>query len=85
LQNYNTHNVLKNLISLTNERDVVALEQSLAQSLLDLIAPENMDNSKSVVIYRAVDIRKHLFSSYVVGNKRANENISTGFTQALPK
>jgi len=83
LQNYNTHNVLKNLISLTNERDVVALEQSLAQSILDLIAPENTDDSKSVVIYRAIDIRKHLFSAYVAGNKRAKEITSKAFIQAL--
>jgi len=83
LQNYNTHDVLKNLISLTNERDVVALEQSLAQSLLDLIAPENTDNSKSVIIYRAIDIRKHLFSAYVAGNKRAKEITSKAFIQAL--
>jgi diguanylate cyclase (GGDEF)-like protein len=83
LQNYSTHKVLENLISLTNERDVVALEQALAQTLLDLIATENMDNSKSVVIYRAVDIRKHLFSSYVAGNMIVNETISTAFTQAL--
>lgn len=83
MQNYSTHKVLENLISLTNERDVVALEQALAQSLLDLIATENTDNSKSVIIYRVMDIKKHLFSSYVAGNKRVNEKISTAFTQAL--
>ena len=71
MQTYNTHSVLKNLISLTNERDLVTLEQSLAQSLFDLIAPENTDNSKSVLFYRDVDIRKHLFSSYVIGNKKS--------------
>ncbi len=62
---------------------MVALEQSLAQSLLDLIAPENTDNFKSVVIYRAIDIKKQLFSSYVAGNRRAKENASKAFTQAL--
>ncbi|MEQ1622889.1 MAG: GGDEF domain-containing protein [Methylococcales bacterium] len=62
---------------------MLALEQSLAQSLLDLIASENADSSKSVVIYRAIDIRRHLFSTYVAGNMRVKENTSKAFTQAL--
>lgn len=83
MQTYNTHSVLKNLISLTNERDVVALEQSLAQALFDLIAHKNTDNLISVVIYRAIDIRKQLFSAFIIGNKKAGETPSSAFSHAL--
>jgi len=85
LHRYNTQNILKNLITLTNERDVITLEYSLAQSLFDLISVENTDISKSVVIYRALDIRKNLFSSYVVGNENFENNIPNALTQMLTK
>lgn len=61
--------VLSRLISLTNERDVAALELALAQVLFDLIAPINVDTNKSVTIYRATDIKKQIFSEIVIGKE----------------
>lgn len=69
--------VLSQLISLTNERDLAALELSLAQGLFDLIAPLNLDTIKSVTIYHAKDIRKQIFTEVVVGKE------PDGFSQSL--
>lgn len=60
--------VLTNLISLTNERDVYQLDLLLAQSLFDLIQPMNSSAEKSVVVYRAVNVKKKDFHSVVIGN-----------------
>jgi diguanylate cyclase (GGDEF)-like protein len=74
---------LAKLISLTNERDVAALELSLAQALFDLIAPVESDGAKSVVIYRVVDISKQIFSMVVVGEKSKETHLSVHLKQAL--
>lgn len=79
----NTHAVLKKLIALTNERDVAALELSLAQSLLDLIAPFNTGSAKSVVVYHVVDIRKELFSAFTIGGNIADQEFSSPLKHAL--
>lgn len=76
----NTHLILNKLISLTNERDVLVLEQSLAQSLFDLIAP---DNANAVVIYRVIDIRKQHFAAEVIGNDFKKITFSLKIKQAL--
>lgn len=65
----NLKSVLSKLISLTNERDIAALELSLAQALLDLIAPLNVDTAKSVTIYHVKDIEKQLFAEIVIGKE----------------
>ncbi len=65
----NLQSVLSKLISLTNERDVAALELSLAQALFDLIAPLNGDTAKSITIYHVKDIRKQIFSEVVIGKE----------------
>jgi len=89
LQPPSIHSVLSKLIALTNERDVAALEVSLAQALFDLIVhPEAASssaerNTSSVVIYRAVDITKQLFSSVVIGNKSKEHELSLPLKQAL--
>ena len=59
------------------------LEFLLAQSLFDLIAPLNVDSAKSVVIYRAVDIKKQLFSAVVIGKKPRKDNLGTSLKQTL--
>lgn len=83
------HSVLSKLIALTNERDVAALEVSLAQALFDLIvhpdaaSSTNHDNAKSVVIYRVIDLTKQLFSSVVIGNKSKEHELPLSLKQAL--
>jgi len=74
---------LTQLITLTNERDVVALEFALAQALFDLITPVNVDSAKSVVIYRVVDIKKQLFSVVVIGKKPREDSLSSPMKQVL--
>lgn len=75
------HSVLSKLIVLTNERDVAALEFSLAQALYDLIA--SYDNSKSVTIYHVTDIKKQLFSAITIGNKPNDDELSSQFKQTI--
>lgn len=75
--------VLSKLIALTNERDTAALELSLAQALHDLIYPADTDCHHSVVIYRAVDIEKQLFSLVVVGKKYKADQLPAAFKQSL--
>ena len=83
MHTHTIHTVLAKLISLTNERDVAALELSLAQALFDLIAPVESEGTKSVVIYRVVDISKQLFSMVVVGEKSKETNLSAHLKQSL--
>jgi len=89
LQAPSIHSILSKLIALTNERDVAALEVSLAQALFDLIMHPNpasatdADPIKSVVVYRAVDITKQLFSSVVIGRKCREQELSISLKQAL--
>jgi len=89
LQPPSIHSVLSKLIALTNERDVAALEVSLAQALFDLIVHPhatpaiNEDNNKSVVVYRVVDITKQLFSSVVIGSKSKEHELSLPMKLAL--
>jgi diguanylate cyclase (GGDEF)-like protein len=83
LHTHNTHLVLNKLIALTNERDVVALELSLAQSLFDLIASFNANIANAVVIYRAIDIRKQLFSAEVIGQGIREGDFSAKLRQVL--
>lgn len=54
--------VLTKLIALTNERDVAALELSLAQALADLISPISIHGKNAVLIYRVVDADAKAFS-----------------------
>lgn len=75
------HSVLSKIIVLTNERDVAALEFSLAQSLYDLIASSS--SPKPVTIYRVKDIKKQLFSAITIGNKSDDEELSSQFKQAI--
>jgi diguanylate cyclase (GGDEF)-like protein len=58
----------------------MVLEHSLAQSLFDLIAP---DNANAVIIFRIIDIRKQLFSAEVIGNDIRQNNFSLKLKQAL--
>lgn len=75
--------VLKNLIALTNERDVFELEFLLAQSLFDLIEPFNIGGAKSIVIYRAEDLNKQLFSAVVIGENSKIYNLCSQLRQSL--
>lgn len=79
----NTHSVLNKLITLTNERDVLALEQSLAQALFELVGASDDDNVKSVVIYHPDDTRKQLLPAIVVGKSPEQDNSSLSFKQLL--
>ena len=78
-----THSVLNKLITLTNERDVLALEQSLAEALFELVGASDDDNAKSVVIYHPDDTRKQLLSAIVVGKSVEQCNFSLAFKQLL--
>lgn len=75
--------VLTNLISLTNERDVYQLELLLAQSLYDLIQPLNTSSDKSVVVYRAVNIKKLQFNSVVIGSAKEEALLTDSLKQSL--
>ncbi len=79
----NTHSVLNKLITLTNERDVLALEQSLAEALFELVDASDDDNAKSVVIYHPDDTRKQLLSVIVIGKSAEQCNFSLPFKQLL--
>jgi len=67
LNTFSIHSVLSKIASLTNLRDVAALEYSLAQVLFDLIAPVNLNGQKSVVIYHVKDIKKQIFTAIDIG------------------
>ena len=79
----NTHSVLNKLITLTNERDVLALEQSLAEALFELVNASDDNNAKSVVIYHPDDTRKQLFSAIIIGKSAEQCNFSLPFKQLL--
>lgn len=78
-----THSVLNKLIALTNERDILALEQSLAEALFELVNTSGGDNAKSVVIYHPDDTRKRLLPTIVVGKSAEQCNCSAAFKQLL--
>jgi len=75
--------VLSTLIGLTNERDIAALEVSLAQALFDLIAPLNVDAAKSITIYHVKDIGKQLFSEILIGKESDGYAPSSELKQKL--
>lgn len=79
----NTHSVLNKLITLTNERDVLALEQSLAEALFELVDASSGDNVQSVVIYHPDDTRKQLLPAIIVGKSPKHDNSSLPFKQLL--
>jgi diguanylate cyclase (GGDEF)-like protein len=83
LNTVNTHSVLNKLITLTNERDVLALEQSLAEALFELVDASDDDNAKSVVIYHPDDTRKQLLSAIIVGKGAEQCHLSLPFKQLL--
>ncbi|MEZ0231707.1 MAG: GGDEF domain-containing protein [Methylophilaceae bacterium] len=77
MQSPSIKDVLGKLISLTGERDTNSLEISLAQTLFDLVAPG------AVVIYRAVNIDKHIFSATAIGDEAYDGMIPDSLLQAL--
>ncbi|MDO9204362.1 GGDEF domain-containing protein [Methylotenera sp.] len=79
----NTHLILDKLIALTYERDVVAIELLLAQTLFDLIAPYNAEGDKSVSVYRVEDVRKQLPPDIVIGKPLKKDALSPRLTQKL--
>jgi diguanylate cyclase (GGDEF)-like protein len=79
----NTDLILNKLIALTSERDVAALEITLAQMLYDLVGPLDAEAAKSVVIYHAVDVRKQVFTAVVIGKNYREDGLSSLFRQAL--
>jgi len=83
LNSPHTHIALGKLIELTEERDVLALELLLAESLFDILM--EMDNSsiKVVAIYNSVDIRKQQFTGFTVGKKSSKAPLSTAYKEAL--
>lgn len=81
LNTVNTHSVLNKLIALTNERDTLALEQSLAEALFELM--DATDNTKSVVIYHPDDTRKQFVSSVIIGKSAEQCNFSLSFRELL--
>jgi diguanylate cyclase (GGDEF)-like protein len=78
-----THLVLNKLITLTNERDAIALEHSLAKTLFDLMVTFNAESARSVVIYHAVDIRKQLFSTVVIDKNAKEDSLPPLLKQTL--
>ena len=68
-----THFTLSKITELTKERDVVALELLLTQSILDILAKMYVNRPNSVVIYNAVDLRKQQFSTLSAG-KNVDKN-----------
>ncbi len=79
----NTLSVLNKLITLTSERDVLALEQSLAEALFELVDASNDDTAKSVVIYHPDDTRKQLLPAIIIGKSAEQCNFSLPFKQLL--
>lgn len=79
----NTHLILDKLVALTYERDVVAIELLLAQTLFDLITPFNSKGDKSVSVYRIEDVRKQLPPDIVIGKPLNKYALSPKLTQKL--
>lgn len=63
MQNAYTHNILKKIISLTTERDLISLEYLLAKSLYDLILPADVDIANAVKIYHAKNLTQQIFTT----------------------
>jgi diguanylate cyclase (GGDEF)-like protein len=83
LNSPDTHFALSKLIELTNERDVIALELLLAETILDIMLKMDNNSTKAVVIYNSVDIRKKQFSGFSVGQKVSEEPLSDSFKEML--
>ena len=61
----------------------MALEQSLAEALFELVDASDDDNAKSVVIYHPDDTRKQLLSAIIIGKSAEQCNFSLPFKQLL--
>jgi diguanylate cyclase (GGDEF)-like protein len=83
LNTVNTLSVLNKLITLTSERDVLALEQSLAEALFELVDAPDDDKAQSVVIYHPDDTRKQLLPAIIIGKSAEQCNFSLPFKQLL--
>jgi len=77
LQSPSIKAVLSRLIDLTSERDTNSLEITLAQTLFDLVAPG------AVVIYRAINTDKGLFSATAIGEESFGGDIPDALAKAL--
>ena len=81
LNNNLTNSILEKLATLTNERDVVALEHLLAQILYDLVSEGKSD--ASVAIYHPADTRKQHIPTVLIGKSIAQVNASDAFMRVL--
>lgn len=83
----NTYHILNKLIALTGQRDIVALELALAESLHDLIAPQCEKSDQYVLLYRALNLREQEFSSVGFGaeaiHNRQSGELKYALTQAF--
>lgn len=55
--------MLNKIITLTNERDLLSLENLLASSLYELISPTNIGVANTIKIYHAKDLERQIFST----------------------
>ncbi|MDI1308215.1 MAG: GGDEF domain-containing protein [Methylotenera sp.] len=78
-----TPSVLNKLITLTSERDVLALEQSLAEALFELVNASADSHAKYVIIFHPDDTRKQLSPSIIIGKSAEQCNFSLPFKQLL--
>jgi diguanylate cyclase (GGDEF)-like protein len=75
--------LLSKLSTLTSQREELGLESSLAQILFDLIAQNEADPPKKVLIYRALDLKQQLFSAVSIDQKQSASDMSAALKQAL--
>ena len=83
MHNDTTHSVLNKLITLTSERDVLAFEQSLAETLYELLGTSNVESIQSVTIYHPDNIRKFLLPAILAGKSANQTNASASFNKDL--
>lgn len=75
--------MLTKLVALTNERDVTALELSLAQALADLISPISIHGKNAVLIYRLTDLASKTFSVVSTSKQQRDDELSLALRDAL--
>lgn len=83
MQTHSTQSVLDKIITLTSERDLISLEYLLAQSLFELIAPDNITIQQAVKIYHAQNLEKQIFKTTDTERHPQGEPLSAQLKQAL--
>jgi len=83
LQAFCVNSLLSKLVTLTQEREDVALEITLLRTLADFIATIHGEKAKKVVIYHLSDEKKQLLSALTIDEHKAEAAVSDSLKQSI--